>query len=144
MFHYPINFSFKIKDLDSSNLIVLDSNQFNVSADIPVEFNGQGRSLSPEDYYMFSLVTCFFTTFLKLSSQKNIDFKIKNIGCVSVLDRGEDSKPFVKNVTLNFDFSSNSSVDFKRLVDFTKDNCFILNSVKTNFIIDINEIHESI
>ncbi|MBI95949.1 hypothetical protein CL656_02270 [bacterium] len=139
MFHYPIEFKLEIKNIENNSMVFSDLNSFNLSADIPKVFGGKERSLSPEDYYLFAMISCFFTTFLKLSEDKDLKYNIKNITAKSVVDRGEDSKPFVKKVFLSFNYSTDNSKNFIRLINFTKDNCFILNSVKTEFVLDFNE-----
>lgn len=139
MFNYPIEFNLKIKDIENQGMVFSELNSETLSADIPQVFGGQERSLSPEDYYLFSMVSCFFTTFLKLSEDKDFKYHIGDINAKSVIDRGDDSKPFVKKVFLSFKFSSDNSEKFLRLINFTKENCFILNSVLTEFVLDFNE-----
>jgi len=138
MFHYPIEFKLSIEDFSANNLIIANFNSTNLRCDIPKEFNGQARALSPEDYYMFSMISCFFTTFLKLAGDVGLIFSFKNINATSLIDRGENSKPFVKVVSLKFEYTANDTEKFLKLINFTKDNCFILNSVKTEFILDYN------
>lgn len=130
MLKFPINFSLNFQDFNSKNILEAETSFMKLRVDIPQVFGGNQTALSPEEYYMFSLVACFFTTLQTLAKREKIEFECYNIVASSKLDRGLDSKPFVKEIFLDFECSSEYAT-FDKVIEFAKENCFILNSVKT-------------
>jgi len=140
MIKYPLNFSISMKDFKTSE--VLDFNFAKV--DIPLEFGGLAREKSPEEYFVVSVVSCFLTTLTKLSNNVGLEFKITNFNAQAILDRGEDTKPFVKNIIIDFCIHSSDELESKRIIENVKTNCFIINSIKTQVDWNITYINENI
>ena len=127
MIKYPIEFSLGLKSYNSNDLIDFDC----CKVDTPEVFGGLERAESPEDYFLVSILSCFLTTLNKLSSNVGLDFKIKDLLCKSILDRGDDGKPFVKSVGLDFCIYSTNNLELNKVIETAKTNCFIANSVKS-------------
>lgn len=99
---------------------------------IPPEFEGPGGTYSPEDLYVLSLVNCYLATFKFIAEKSKLVFsEIKGEGTLLV-EKGEEKSLWMKKANLHFTLKG--AVQEERalnLLEKTKKNCMIINSVKT-------------
>lgn len=103
---------------------------------IPPEFDGGYEGLAPENLYALSLTNCFVATFNAISKRSNLDFeKIEADGLLEVGQKDEDT--MMKTMNLEVTVQSPEDEDKAELIlEKTENNCWILNSVKTELNIE--------
>jgi organic hydroperoxide reductase OsmC/OhrA len=100
---------------------------------VPEEFGGDSENPSPEDLFSASLQTCMIATFKTIAERKNLEYyRISSEASVN-LDRGEDSRPVMKEAEINLEVKSvGDQGKAEKVAQATEKNCFIHNSVKTD------------
>jgi organic hydroperoxide reductase OsmC/OhrA len=100
---------------------------------IPPEFEGPGGAYSPEDLYVLSLLNCYLATFKFVAEKSRLVFsEIKGEGVLFV-EKGAEKSLWMSRVELHF--TLNGCLQNERalaLMEKTKNNCMIINSVKTD------------
>lgn len=139
MINYPIEFQTKASALSgiNSNWNTL-SEPFEMSCAIPVEFEGPGQALSPEDLFAQALTNCFIATFKVYAEKSRLEFS--NLSCRGFLtvDLDENKKPWMKSFKLIATIQNPNSEDKARLLaDKAFKSGFILNSVKTHLSFEL-------
>jgi organic hydroperoxide reductase OsmC/OhrA len=100
---------------------------------IPPEFDGPGGTFSPEDLYLLSLVNCFLATYKYVAEKSKIEFmEIQGKGILHV-EKGNENSLWMSRAELSFTVIGPKQRDrVLNLLEKTKRNCMIINSVKTN------------
>ena len=103
---------------------------------IPPEFDGDHEGLAPENLYALSLTNCFVATFNAISKRSNLDFeKIEADGVLKVGEK--DGETMMKKMNLEITLYSPENEDKAEVIlQKTEENCWILNSVKTELNIE--------
>ncbi len=103
-----------------------------ISMAIPPEFEGPGGTYSPEDLYILSLLNCYLATFKYVASKSKLDFnEIEGHGTLFV-EKGEEKSLWMKKAVLKFHLKGVKQLERSlNLMEKTKNNCMIINSVKT-------------
>jgi organic hydroperoxide reductase OsmC/OhrA len=117
----------------------IEASKFELKCAIPKEFDGGGLELSPEDLYLLALQNCFLATFKVYSHYSKLSFEKVEVKCELVVDLDESKKPWMKKILMHIDLTAAS--DMKKaqiLMQKALDNGFILQSVKTQIIPEIN------
>ena len=115
------------------------ASEFEIKCAVPKEFDGGGQGISPEDLYLLALQNCFLATFKVYAHYSKLSFKNVEVKCELVVDLDESKKPCMKKILMHINLISAS--DLKKaqlLVKKALDNGFILQSVKTKIIPEIN------
>lgn len=109
-----------------------------IDLDIPVEFQGPGRFLSPEDLYAASLGNCFLATFKVIAEKSKLEFESIECHVELIVDVDDNLKKLImKKANLVITLSGVLNTDrAMRLLVKTPENCMILNSVKTELSFD--------
>ena len=99
---------------------------------IPPEFEGPGGTYSPEDLYLLSLLNCYLATFKYVAEKSRLEFgEIKGDGILYV-EKGEEKAPWMRRAELHFMLKAPKQPERAlALMEKTKNNCMIINSVKT-------------
>lgn len=99
---------------------------------IPPEFNGPGNGLSPEDLYNMALQNCFAATFKVFAEKSRLQFSEFHLNSRLEVDRNEKGQVCMARFHLKVQLSGVVQKDSAlRLLERTKTNCMILNSVLT-------------
>jgi organic hydroperoxide reductase OsmC/OhrA len=139
MINYPIEFH--TQALSSSGINSnwsIQSEPFEMSCAIPVEFEGPGQALSPEDLFAQALTNCFVATFKVYAEKSRLEFT--NVSCRGYLtvDLDENKKPWMKSFKLIATILSPNNVEkAKLLAEKAFKSGFILNSVKTHLSFEL-------
>jgi organic hydroperoxide reductase OsmC/OhrA len=107
------------------------SSRETVETGIPPEFDGEFEGMAPENLYALSLTNCFVATFNAISKRSNFDFE--KIEADGVLEVGQkDGETMMKTMNLEVTVYSPEDKDKAEIIlEKTENNCWILNSVKT-------------
>ena len=106
-----------------------------IALSIPPEFEGPGLGYSPEDLYALALMNCFIATFKFVAEKSRISFTQLNAEATLFVDKGERPSPWMKKVEINISLSGASSQERAlALLEKTKKNCMIINSVQTEVV----------
>lgn len=139
MINYPIEFQTKALSASGINSNWnIQSEPFEMSCAIPVEFEGPGQALSPEDLFAQALTNCFVATFKVYAEKSRLEFA--NISCRGFLtvDLDENKKPWMKNFKLIATIQSPNNEDKAQLLaEKAFKSGFILNSVKTHLSFEL-------
>ncbi len=117
----------------------VEASGFKEMCAVPVEFEGQGGSFSPEDFFLLALENCFVATFKVFSEYSKLTFEKLKINSKLVVDKDPAGSPMMSKI--DFDITLTGVSDEKRallLVKKTLENGFILRSVKTEITHTIN------
>ncbi len=133
MIQYPIQFSAEGSALCGIGTTwTVRSSNFEMAVAIPVEFEGPGGAMSPEDLFAQALTNCFLATYKVLSEKSRVTFESLNVLGTLVVERDEFKRPMMK--TFHFLIQLRAPSDetkARRLVEKALQSGFILNSVKT-------------
>ncbi len=106
----------------------------------PPEFDhGIPHHWNPEHLFVASSVSCFFTTFLKMSEGSNLSLSSLHLSGTGVLDMNEENKKIVKRIDIKIDLTVTRKADVskaRRVVEKAKDDCLISNSIKTLVVVE--------
>lgn len=140
MVDYPIKFS-SISEADSehSQWYLRTEEGLDTEMSPPEEFGGDEEKPSPEDLFAASIQSCLLATFKTIAERKALDYeKIESRAEIN-LDRGEDSRPIMKNGKIELDIKGVEDKDKAlEVAESAEKNCFIHNSVKTDIETEIN------
>lgn len=108
------------------------SNEFKSDLAVPVEFEGPGGGLSPEDLYNQALTNCFVATFKVYCEYSKVSFAKLEVDSRLVVDLDENKKPVMKQFFLKARIHQPTHAEkVKMLAQRACKSGFILNSVKT-------------
>lgn len=137
---YPIKFIVKSESIDGvHNPWLMQTKDYNgLQAAIPQELNGPGEGLSPEDLYALSLLNCFIATFKIFAEKNKVEFKSIEGSLELTVDKGDFGKLIMKTAQFNLTINSCENKDkIEQIVEKTKENCIVMNSVITSKIFNI-------
>jgi len=134
MTDYPIRFSSRSESSSKENKWHLETDEgLKIDMAVPEEFGGDSKHPSPEDLYSASIQTCMIATFKTIAERKNLEYKNIVAEASIVLDRGDDSRPVMKEGEIKLEVSGVKNHDkADKVAKATEKNCFIHNSVKTD------------
>lgn len=139
MISYPIEFQTQAAALSGINSSwSIQSQNFDLSCAVPVEFEGPGHALSPEDLFAQALTNCFVATFKVYAEKSRLEYDQLTCQGLLVVDLDENKKPCMKTFKLIANIKNPNSLDkAKLLADKAFKNGFILNSVKTHLTFEL-------
>lgn len=133
---YPKIFS--VESIGRSGISESWSNQLTdkecapVQMAIPPEFDGPGGTYSPEDLYAFSLMNCYLATFKFIAEKSKLNYEKIAGHAVLYVDKGEEKSPWMERVEIKIHLTGCAQIErAKLLLEKTKAQCMIINSVKT-------------
>jgi organic hydroperoxide reductase OsmC/OhrA len=105
---------------------------------IPPEFEGPGKGYSPEDFFLLAVTNCFVATFKVFAEKSKLQFEDLNIQSELTVDRNEHGVPWMAKVFLDVDLINPSQPDqAARLLTKTSQSCFVLNSIKSEKVLNL-------
>jgi len=134
MVNYPVKFNSRSEAENGEKTWHLETDEgLETAMSVPEEFGGDRENPSPEDLFSASLQTCMIATFKTIAERKGLEYEeIVSEGSVT-LDRGEDSRPIMKEADINLEVSGVKDQEkAEKVTQATEKNCFIHNSVKTD------------
>ncbi len=139
MISYPIEFQTKAAAHSGINSNWnIQSQNFELSCAVPVEFEGPGQALSPEDLFAQALTNCFVATFKVYAEKSRLEYDQVTCQGLLVVDLDENKKPCMKTFKLMTSIQNPSSLEkAKLLAEKAFKNGFILNSVKTQLTFEL-------
>jgi len=134
MVNYPISFKSNSEASSEDNKWSLETGEgLKTSMSVPEEFNGDEEHPSPEDLFSASIQTCMLATFKTVAERKGLIYEKLEVEAKINLDRGEDSRPVMKNGKVHIDVIGIENTEkAKNVAQAAEKNCFIHNSVKTD------------
>jgi organic hydroperoxide reductase OsmC/OhrA len=134
MVEYPINFSSESQAESEEKSWTLKTDEgLQTQMTVPEEFGGDNKKPSPEDLFSASLQTCMIATFKSIAERKGLEYEEIVSEASVTLDRGEDSRPIMKEAEINLEVSGVKDQEkAEKVTQATEKNCFIHNSVKTD------------
>jgi organic hydroperoxide reductase OsmC/OhrA len=138
MIQYPIHF--KSESQAGNGLQTtweINSGDYNLTCAIPPEFEGAGGGLSPEDLFAQALTNCFVATFKVYAHHSRLDFEKVMADSTLTVDLGADGKPVMKKLHLQAKIQTTNPAKAKTLAERAFKQGFILNSVKTELVFDL-------
>ena len=134
MVDYPVEFSSSSDAEKGEEKWRLETDEgLETDMTVPEEFGGDSENPSPEDLFSASLQTCMIATFKTIAERKNLSYdRISSEASVN-LDRGEDSRPVMKEAEIDLEVTGiEDQGKAESVAQATEKNCFIHNSVKTD------------
>ena len=134
MISYPIFFKQRVcaESYKPWKVEFLGKNLDPLSVDIPVEFGGVNLGYAPEDFYAASMLNCFVATLQYLVSKSDLNYEKLEIAGNLIVDRNEKGLVDMEKMEMQLViFGASDKTRFKNLIEEVKNNCLILNSVKT-------------
>jgi len=134
MVDYPVTFESSSETEKSQDDWSLETNEgLETRMSVPEEFGGEKEKPSPEDLFSASLQSCLLATFKTIAERIHLDYqKIEAEAKVS-LDRGEDSRPVMKQAEINLKITEVADTGkAAEVAESAEKNCFIHNSVNTD------------
>ena len=134
MYKFPIEFEFNAtaNDVFAEGWSSVSHEYEGLRCDIPRKFDGMGQGFSPEELFGLSMLNCFVATFKFYAQQSSLKFAKLQSKAVLSVDRNSDGKPCMHKVESVITLSDVSDVVLaQKLFLESQQNCFILNSVKT-------------
>ena len=134
MVDYPVEFSSSSEAEKGEEEWNLETGEgLETDMTVPEEFGGDSENPSPEDLFSASLQTCMIATFKTIAERKNLGYdRISSEASVN-LDRGDDSRPVMKEAEINLEVKGvEDQKKAEKVAQATEKNCFIHNSVKTD------------
>ncbi len=114
------------------------SGDFENACAIPVEFEGPGGGLSPEDLYAQALANCFVATYKVFAEKSRLQYTAVSAQAVLSVDLNDEKKPVMKECLLKVLITGAEQPERIRLIaERAFQNGFILNSVKTHLTLDL-------
>lgn len=134
MVDYPVEFSSESDaDKGEENWSLETSEGLKTEMTVPEEFGGDSENPSPEDLFSASLQTCMIATFKTIAERKGLEYEEILSEASVTLNRGEDSRPIMKEANINLEVSGVKDQEkAEKVTQATEKNCFIHNSVKTD------------
>ena len=134
MVDYPVEFNSRSDAEKGEEKWSLETDEgLKTDMTVPEEFGGDSENPSPEDLFSASLQTCMIATFKTIAERKNLSYDRISSEASVELDRGEDSRPVMKEAEINLDVTGvGDQGKAEKVAQATEKNCFIHNSVKTD------------
>jgi len=107
---------------------------------MPIAFGGRKNEYNkeihytPEDLFIGSIASCFISTFTKISSNSNFNFRKIKIESEGILKKVNDINQFVK-ITQNIELTISNKNEInkaKKILEMVEKFCPLANSVKVN------------
>lgn len=133
MVEYPVEFSSKSEAQKNEEKWDLRTDEgLETEMSVPEEFGGDKENPSPEDLFSASIQTCMIATFKTIAERKGLNYeKITSQASIN-LDRGEDSRPVMKDGRIKMRIEGIENKEkAEKVAEATEKNCFIHNSIKT-------------
>lgn len=134
MASYPVEFNSESQAERKDEVWYLETDEgLKTEMSVPEEFGGDDENPSPEDLFSASLQTCMIATFKTIAERKNLEYKEIESEARLKLDRGEDSRPVMKEGEINVVVKEVQDTEkAEKVAQAAEKNCFIHNSVKTD------------
>jgi organic hydroperoxide reductase OsmC/OhrA len=112
-----------------------NKNQPEIKMCIPPEFEGPGDGYSPEDLYGLALLNCFIATFKFVAEKSRLEFKNITGNAELTVGLGDKKSPWMQKLEISILLSGAPQAERAlNLMEKTKKNCMIINSVNTEVI----------
>lgn len=127
---------------------IITSPELPISIEVatPPEFEGGIPNIwSPEHLFTASVVSCFMTTFLAISTYSKVDFTSFNCNSDGILEK-VDGKFLMTKIILKVDLIISKSDQLekaKRVLEKSEAACLISNSIKSEVILETNIVVEN-
>ena len=140
MITYPILFVAKSQATSGTQMTwTSTSGEIESVCAIPVEFEGPGGGLSPEDLFAQALTNCFLATFKVFAEKSRIKYSNVSAAAELTVDIGDDKKPVMKECLLKVSIAGSEMPERVRMIaERAFQNGFILNSVKTILSLELD------
>jgi organic hydroperoxide reductase OsmC/OhrA len=141
MIQYPIDF--RSTSLATNGLQTtweIKSGGYNLTCAIPPEFEGGGGGLSPEDLFAQALTNCFVATFKVYAHHSRLEFENVFAESTLTVDLSAEGKPVMKKLVLRAVIKTSHPAKAKTLAERAFKQGFILNSVKTELVFDLEVV----
>jgi organic hydroperoxide reductase OsmC/OhrA len=134
MVDYPVEFNSKSQAEKKDEDWHLETDEgLKTEMSVPEVFGGDKENPSPEDLFSASLQTCMIATFKTIAERKGLEYEEILSEASVTLDRGEDSRPIMKEANINLEVSGVKDQEkAEKVTQATEKNCFIHNSVNTD------------
>ena len=134
MVDYPIEFRSESKtDKGDSKWSLKTSEGLETEMSVPKEFGGDEEKPSPEDLFSASIQSCMIATFKTIGKRKNLSYDSIESEARIILDRGDDSRPVMKEGEIDVIVKGvRDEEKASKVASAAEKNCFIHNSVKTD------------
>ena len=134
MVDYPVKFTSRSEaEKGEENWHLETDEDLKTEMSVPKEFGGDNAKPSPEDLFSASLQTCMIATFKTIAERKNLEYEKLFADASVKLDRGEDSRPIMKEGKIDLRVEGISEKEkAEKVAQAAEKNCFIHNSVKTD------------
>lgn len=139
MVEYPVEFNSEIEADKSGEKWSLETGEgLETEMTTPVEFGGDEQYPSPEDLFTASVLSCMVATFRNIAERKQLQYDKISSNAEIRLDRGEDSRPVMKEGEISMEVEGVEDLEKAEQVgDAAEKNCFIHNSIKSDVTVDI-------
>ena len=140
MIEYPISFHAKAdSQAGIQSLWAARSQNQDISCAIPVEFEGPGGALSPEDLFAQALTNCFLATFKVYAEKSKVAYERILAEAELTVELDENRKPVMKKFILRAQISGAQQPERVRTIaNRAFASGFILNSVKTDLQFEVS------
>lgn len=102
----------------------------------PVEFNGPGGFLTPEDLFSASISSCYILTFKSLAAHKKLPWLDIDVKAIAHLEKTSEGLKFTKVDILSKLFIESGDIEvYKKLLMRAKDLCLVTNSMNCLFTV---------
>jgi organic hydroperoxide reductase OsmC/OhrA len=135
MFKYPIKFKVQAEGFSgiqtpwTTKALSYDCN-FPVS--IPVEYQGPGKGVSPEDLFAMALQNCFIATFKVFAEKSKLEYKSILIESELEVDLDENKKGWMARINMVIKIAGSINRELaQHVLTKTSQGCMVLNSVNT-------------
>lgn len=134
MVDYPVTFDSESATVKNEEKWSLETGEgLETEMSVPKEFGGDEKNPSPEDLFSASLQTCMIATFKTIAERKDLIYGKIHSEASFNLERGEDSRPIMKEGEVNIVVKGVENVEkAESVAEAAEKNCFIHNSVKTS------------
>lgn len=134
MVDYPVEFNSRSDAEKGEEKWSLETDEgLKTDMTVPEEFGGDSENPSPEDLFSASLQTCMIATFKTIAERKNLSYDRISSEATVNLNRGEDSRPVMKEAEIDLEVKGvEDQKKAEEVAQATEKNCFIHNSVKTD------------
>lgn len=134
MVNYPITFTSNSEASSEDHKWSLETGEgLKTSMSVPEDFGGDEKHPSPEDLFSASIQTCMLATFKTVAERKGLTYERIEVEAEINLDRGEDSRPVMKDGKIEVSVTGVENTEkAEKVAEAAEKNCFIHNSVKTD------------
>ncbi len=134
MVEYPVEFNSESRVKNGEKKWSLETGEgLQTEMSVPEEFGDDNEYPSPEDLFSASLQTCMTATFKTIAERKDLEYENIVAEASVNLDRGEDTRPVMKDAEINLNVTGLDDHDkAEKVAEAAEKNCFIHNSVKTD------------